>query len=114
MKIKQYKIEEVSPDKEVVVAFSIAINKNLNGSVNEISFGLTSEKPEDPTELKANTVFVSGQYDLVRPKLHAMLDDILESCQFIQEQNDRFDKMKTAPLHREEGKPMVWNPGGVS
>ncbi|MFA6088621.1 MAG: hypothetical protein WC755_02040 [Candidatus Woesearchaeota archaeon] len=108
----QHKIEELNPDKKVIVGLIIAASETLTGKVNNTLFDIVPQKEGEPTELLAPPVFLSGEYDIVRAKLHEIIDNVLEASQCMSEQKEHINKLKSSTIRQEQGKPIIWNPGG--
>ena len=112
MEKKQFEIEPLSPDTDVIIGMTIALSKNLTGMATPMFFEIKQEKENDPTELEAPALFISGQYDLVRAKLHSLLDEVLDSHQDMAERKDpNLRRKNIKSIHQGDGKPMVWSPG---
>ena len=105
-KLKQREVREISPDKQVVVGFTVVIGDNLTGKTSD--FIVEIEKDGDLKEVEANPSFLSGSYDLIRPQLHAILDECLDAYEYTKQPRKNRDEIKL--VHPDDGKPFIWSP----
>ena len=76
--------------------------------LSEKGYKVEIEKDGDLKEVEANPSFLSGSYDLIRPQLHAILDECLDAYEYTKQPRKNRDEIKR--VHPDDGKPFIWSP----
>ena len=108
---KEHKIDYISSDHEIIVGFSFAASPKMTGQATDpiVEIAEDEGKKDVPVPLS----FIGGAMDLVRSKLHAYLDEFLDSCEDKEGlKNEEFKRKEIKRVHPDDGKPQVWMPRG--
>jgi len=105
-------INYLTPDHEVVAALSLIISSDLTNGVTEI-MKIEIRDGDDLKEVEVPPTLVGGSFDVVRPHLHSIIDNILDDYEQQKELRDvNLRRRHIKQMDEDDGKPITWKPRG--